>query len=75
ISTPIHWTEGETKLEFIIDQETMSIHQDGQLLAEVAVKSPSSVEPEAVVAQSLTWGHGIFGAYGGAALEGHLLPL
>ncbi|MBT6631020.1 MAG: hypothetical protein HOB49_28645 [Gemmatimonadetes bacterium] len=75
ISTPIHWTEGETKLEFIIDQETMAIHQDGQLLAEVAVESSSSTGPAAAVAQSLTWGRGIFGAYGGEALEGHLLPL
>jgi len=73
ISTPIHWTEGETHLEFIIDQETMSIQQDDRLLAEVAIESSSVTGPEVVVAQSLTWGRGIFGAYGGEALEGRLL--
>ena len=71
LSAPTKWTDGPTKLEFVIDGAEMSIHQDGELLATTTVTGELAArlkEPQSYV--KFKWGDGYYGRFGGKTISG-----
>ncbi|MEO1998867.1 MAG: hypothetical protein ABGZ17_26775 [Planctomycetaceae bacterium] len=71
LSATTRWSDGPTKLEFIISDGEMSIRQDGALLA----SSPLTESLTKQVSKSgslaaVTWGSGIYGPHGCVSVKG-----
>ena len=67
LSVPVKWTEGATRLDFVLKERTMAIVQDGDELASAPIDG--SLEA-GMGAGEAAWGRGVFGSFGGLALEG-----
>lgn len=59
VSAPVAWTGKPTTLEFTIDEERISIAQDGRILGTAPVR-PGHAE-KTVRDADIRWGHGMFG--------------
>jgi len=77
LTTPGHlgasttWTSGPTTFELTLNENLMSITQDGKKLAETVVTGPLSKKSRAVSQlKSVRWGEGIYGRFTGPKLEG-----
>ena len=71
LSASTKWTDGPTKLEFVIGERKMSIWQDGVLLATSSLIGALAEQTDkAGSLNDVTWGSGIYGPSGCAALEG-----
>lgn len=72
LEAPTKWTDGPTTLVFTIDTEQIVIMQDGKRLASARL-SGRAVEwlGSARKLSEVTWGNGIYGRYGGVAIQGH----
>jgi hypothetical protein len=67
------WTDGATKLEFIIHGRELAIHQDGEPLATATLNGPLAAQLDKVKSLEKTqWGNGIYGRFGGTSLKGTL---
>jgi len=68
LSAPAAWTDGPTKLEFVLSGETMKVIQDGRELAtgtSFGAPAAKTFEPDAV-----TWGKGVYGRFSGPKITG-----
>jgi hypothetical protein len=71
LDVPTRWTDGPTTLEFTIDSEAIVITQDGERLVSKRLSGPEAKWLGSVKKLSeVTWGNGIYGRYGGVAIEG-----
>ncbi len=71
LSAPTQWTDGPTKLEFIIDDRQMVIRQDGTDLATSPLtKSLARQVSNAGTLTNLTWGSGTYGPGSCVSLKG-----
>ena len=71
LCAPVRWTSEATELQFIVSGDEMRIVQDGERLA--SAKLGAALAGEIAKAPGLgevTWGHGVFGQFAGAALDG-----
>jgi hypothetical protein len=67
LSVPVEWTDGPTKLRFVIANEAMHIEQDGTPIGS------SNIDGSAIDAKGLrniNWGHGAYGTFTGTHVEG-----
>ncbi|MDG1895844.1 MAG: hypothetical protein P8J37_13135 [Fuerstiella sp.] len=71
LSATTKWTEGPTTFEFVIDENELSISQDGKQIAATAVTGSlrKHVNSAAGLAD-VKWGQGIYGAFGGDTIKG-----
>ena len=58
VSVPVAWTEEPTTIEFAIDEEKISIAQDGRNLGSAPVPAGRA---GAAMDADIRWGHGMFG--------------
>ncbi len=71
LSAPVRWTDGPTKLQFVLRDRRMTISQDGNPLAETEVGERLAAKLAAASALGdVTWGKGVFGPFGGTSLKG-----
>jgi len=70
LSVPVRCTPEPTELRFTLGSDGLSITQDGELLGTAALAPDVAAAIAAGELGDVTWGEGIFGAYGGAKLEG-----
>ena len=71
LSASTKWTDGPTKLEFIIGGREMSIHQDGVLLATTPLTgSLAELTRKAGSLTDVRWGSGIYGPQRDVSLKG-----
>ena len=69
----LKWTTGPTILTFSLKANELSIHQDGLLLARSQVTGKIRDLVQAMrISQRVQWGNGVYGRYGGKALEGRV---
>ncbi|MBM3997107.1 MAG: hypothetical protein FJ303_23595 [Planctomycetes bacterium] len=65
------WTDGPTKMEFIIRGSRVSITQDGEPLAAVTLTGPLAERLTGMTRlKNLRWGDGIYGRFSGKAMDG-----
>ena len=70
----LKWTTGPTILTFSLKANELSIHQDGLLLARSQVTGKIRDLVQAMrISQRVRWGNGVYGRYGGKALEGRVV--
>ncbi len=67
LSASIAWKRGTTDLQFVVTRDRIMIVQDGVSLAETVI-STSSIG--GLQSARITWGHGLFGRWGGKTCEG-----
>jgi len=67
LCAPLRWTDGPTELQFTLDAKGMYIAQDGKRLAS-AKGEPALIRNPGL--EAVTWGRGVFGPFGGVALNG-----
>ena len=71
LGAPLRWTEGPTTIEFTIRGAQFSISQDGRLLAETSVAGELAEQLAGLQGIAKPrWGEGIYGPFGGAAIQG-----
>jgi len=71
LSVTTKWTDGPTRLEFMIGDREISIHQDGVVLAQTfLIGSLAERTDKARSLKNLKWGTGIFGPHRCVALKG-----
>jgi hypothetical protein len=67
------WTDGPTKIEFLIDGPKIVIQQDGKTIATSTLTGPLAKQLGAVKKfKNARWGAGIYGPFGGTSLKGHI---
>lgn len=69
LCAPLRWTDGPTVLQFTLDTNGMHLAQDGRKL--------TSTKHEGALAKNsglgaIAWGRGVFGPFGGVALNGEV---
>ncbi len=65
------WTDGPTTFEFIIQNEEISITQDGKEIAATTLTGPLAEQLRSVAElKNVTWGQGIYGKFNGDSIEG-----
>lgn len=68
------WTDGPTRLELTLRGAEMTIAQDGRQLAAATVTGPLASRLRCLSGfQPVRWGDGIYGKFGGPAIQGTLL--
>ena len=72
LSVPVKWTNGSTKLRFVITDNAMRIEQDGTPLGSSSIDD-SAINTEAL--KDINWGQGAYGTFTGSRLEGSKIPL
>lgn len=73
LSASTKWTEGPTKLEFVIGNGEMSIRQDGVVLATTGLSASMAEQiGKAESLKDVTWGSGIYGLHRCESLDGVL---
>ena len=67
------WTDGPTTIEFIIRGPEISIQQDGKRLAATTLTgSPAEQLGKVKTLENVKWGSGIYGRFGGTAINGKI---
>jgi hypothetical protein len=71
LSASTKWSDGPTRLEFVIREREISIHQDGVLLATSPLTGTLAAQTrKAGSFKNIKWGSGIYGPHGGVSLKG-----
>ena len=70
LSIPVRWTSGPTHIECLADNESLSILQDGEVLA--STPFGGGLLDAGVREEAITWGRGIFGDFSGVSLDGDM---
>ncbi|MEQ9408713.1 MAG: hypothetical protein RIK87_13335 [Fuerstiella sp.] len=71
LSAPAQWTDGPTTFEFHIDDNSITIAQDGRAVATTALgESLAAKFRNATELQKVDWGRGIYGPFQGKSLAG-----
>ena len=74
LAASLKWTAGPTLLTFSLKANELSIHQDGLLLARSQVTGKIRDLLQATrISQRVQWGTGVYGRYGGKAIEGRIV--
>jgi len=75
LSAPLAWTEGTTELRFTVSDAGIAIIQDGNVAARTEATNALSSEIASMTGLTdITWGAGVYGAFGGSKLDGELRP-
>lgn len=72
LSASTKWTEGPTKLEFVIREGEMSIRQDGVVLTTSRLTGSLAERVSKVGSLTVKWGSGIYGPHRCVSLRGAL---
>lgn len=70
LSAPVKWTDGPTRLDFIVTEQALTISQDGRVLASTPISGDVSEQIANRLAHSNAWsaatyGQGLYGPFGG----------
>ncbi len=69
LSAATTWTNGPTTFEFLLSQDTMSITQDGRLLAEAKLTSDLALSNgTSFSGDQVVWGDGVYGPFAGKSI-------
>ena len=71
LGAPTRWTGGRTKMVFTIKGNQMVVSQDGEQLASAQLSERLATQIDAVrQLEEVSWGNGIYGRFGGIAIDG-----
>ena len=73
LAAPTKWTDGPTKIEFIIRGTEVTIKQDETPLATATLTGPLAAQvgkAESLKFRDVHWGNGIYGQFGGSSITG-----
>ncbi len=73
-SSLVKWTEGSTTIEFTINNDEISITQDGKVIATMAINGALADKLKKMqTLKNIKWGQGIYGQFKGIAIKGVVL--
>ena len=76
LAAPTKWTNGPTRLEFIISDDEITITQDGARLATTRLDGPLAEQLGKLKHfKTIQWGSGIYGHFDGVSLRGTIAGL
>ncbi len=71
LGAAVKWSDGPTEIEFIINNDEVSISQDGKVIAETTITGPIAKQlNKTSKLVKIKWGEGIYGQFNGDTIEG-----
>lgn len=75
LSAPVTWTDGPTRLEFVVAGDRIRIRQDGVDLASTVVTGKLAEKLRGLGGlKNVKWGSGVYGRFGGREIMGAVSP-